>query len=267
MEIKSEKLLSSFSKETTTIWSFPERGNWATHTNRYRGNFAPQIPRNLILNYTKETELILDPMVGSGTSLIEARLLNRNAIGIDINPKAVELTKEAIQLEVQNSSSQKVILDDALHSLKKIGNEYDLIILHPPYFNIIKYSDSKILNDFSTTDDFYIFCKQIEQLAQMLFQFLKPNKHLALLIGDTRKGKHYIPISFYLLQIFLKTGFILKEEIIKIQHNCSSSRYWEIKSSERDFYLIMHEHLFVFRKPANGEDTSKLSLSKYWVNT
>jgi hypothetical protein len=101
----------------------------------------------------------------------------------------------------------------------------------------------------------------------MLFQFLKPNKHLALLIGDTRKGKHYIPISFYLLQIFLKTGFILKEEIIKIQHNCSSSRYWETKSGERDFYLIMHEHLFVFRKPATGEDTSKLSLSKYWVNT
>ena len=69
-------------EETTTVWSFPERGSWATHKPTYRGNWAPQIPRNLILKYTKEGDLVLDPMVGAGTTLIEARLLNRAAISI-----------------------------------------------------------------------------------------------------------------------------------------------------------------------------------------
>jgi hypothetical protein len=51
------------------------RGAWATHKPDYRGNFAPQVPRNVILSYSNEGDLVLDPMVGGGTTLIEARLL------------------------------------------------------------------------------------------------------------------------------------------------------------------------------------------------
>lgn len=40
--------------ETTTVWSFPERGKWATHQSDYRGNFAPQVARNIILAYSQE---------------------------------------------------------------------------------------------------------------------------------------------------------------------------------------------------------------------
>jgi len=45
---------------------------------------------------------------------------------------------------------------------------------------------------------------------------------------------------------FLKAGFLLKEDVIKVQHNCSTTRYWS--AQDKDFLLIMHEHLFVFRK-------------------
>jgi hypothetical protein len=51
----------NFELEATTVWSFPERGNWATHQGNYRGNWAPQIPRNLILRYTQPGDLVLDP--------------------------------------------------------------------------------------------------------------------------------------------------------------------------------------------------------------
>ena len=74
------KYPDNFTPEITTVWSFPERGTWATHSPKYRGNWAPQIPRNLIIKYTKEQDLILDPMMGAGTTLIEAKLLNRNGI-------------------------------------------------------------------------------------------------------------------------------------------------------------------------------------------
>ena len=44
-----------FKLEDTTIWSFPERGNWATHSGKYRGNWSPYIPRKyLFLRYSKE---------------------------------------------------------------------------------------------------------------------------------------------------------------------------------------------------------------------
>ncbi len=74
-----------FKEETTTIWSFPQRGSWATHRNSYRGNWSPYVPRNLILRYTKPGDWVLDQFMGSGTTLVEAKLLNRNAVGIDIN--------------------------------------------------------------------------------------------------------------------------------------------------------------------------------------
>ena len=47
-----------FKLEKTTIWSFEERGKWATHRGDYRGNCPPQVPRNLILKYTKENDFI-----------------------------------------------------------------------------------------------------------------------------------------------------------------------------------------------------------------
>jgi len=48
-----------FEVEETTVWSFPERGNWATHQGNYRGNWAPQIPRNLILLYIEPGDWVL----------------------------------------------------------------------------------------------------------------------------------------------------------------------------------------------------------------
>jgi len=69
---------SVYQAEYTTVWSFPERGAWATHNPQYRGNFAPQIARNVIEMYSEKGDDILDPMVGGGTTLIEARLLCRN---------------------------------------------------------------------------------------------------------------------------------------------------------------------------------------------
>ena len=83
----------NFEQEMTTIWSFKDRGDWATHNPSYRGNWSPYIPRNLLLRYSKEKDLVLDQFVGGGTTLVEAKLLNRNCIGIDINPNAIKSYK------------------------------------------------------------------------------------------------------------------------------------------------------------------------------
>ena len=86
----------NFELETNTVWSFPERGKWATHDARYRGNFSPYIPRNVILRYSQEGDTVLDQFVGGGTTMVEAKLTNRNAIGIDINADTVEITNKKL---------------------------------------------------------------------------------------------------------------------------------------------------------------------------
>jgi len=240
---KRTKLPIEYQPEYTSVWSFPERGNWATHNPSYRGNFAPQIARNIIEMYSAGQEKILDPMVGGGTTLIEAKLLGRHAVGLDINPKAVEITSDARNLADFSDES------------------FDLILTHPPYMNIIRYSDGQIKEDLSNISSMPKFLDEIEIVAKELYRVLKEDKYCAILIGDTRKGKHWVPLAFNVMQRFLKAGFILKENIVKVQHNCKFTKRWEWKAKSDKFYLIMHEHLFVFRKTKKNEDISRLQYS------
>jgi tRNA G10 N-methylase Trm11 len=252
--------LNSFQEEITTVWSFPERGDWYTHSSKFRGNFAPQIARNVILKYSKEGDAVLDPMVGGGTTLIECKLLNRRGIGFDINPNAVELTKKNLNFK-GFQTPQKIAVGD-VRNLKDISdNSIDLILTHPPYLDIIKYSAREIKEDLSNISCPKKFCDEFELAIREFYRTLKEDCYCAILIGDTRKGRHYVPLSYYVMERFLSGGFALKEDIIKVQHNCESTPFWKEKAKKYNIYLIMHEHLFIFRKPKKNEDLNKIRYS------
>ena len=236
-----------FELEMTTSWSFPSRGDWATHNAKYRGNWSPYIPRNLILRYSKENDLILDQFAGGGTTLVEAKLLNRNIIGIDINPNSISLCKEMVDFEKEKCGNVQIITGDA-RNLSFIGNEsIDFICTHPPYANIIQYSEDidGDLSHLKIPD----FLAAMEDVADESFRMLKKNKFCAVLIGDTRKNGHMIPLGFEVMKVFENAGFKLKEIIIKEQHNCKATGFWKTNSVKYNFLLIAHEYLFVFRKP------------------
>ncbi len=243
----------AFELATTTIWSFPKRGDWATHSynSRFRGNWAPQIPRNLILRYSQEGDTVLDQMCGSGTTLIECKLLGRNAVGLDINPEMVTLTKKNLQFSSPEGNVPTEILvkkGDARKLDEISDNSIDLVATHPPYCDIIKYSDGKIKEDLSNIHNVDLFCDEMQKVAKESYRVLKSGKYCAILIGDTRRKKYYIPLSFRIMQVFLSAGFKLKEDIIKHQWNCKTTPYWTTMSKRYNFLLIMHEHLFVFEK-------------------
>lgn len=253
----SNQTLLKFRAERTTVWDFPIRGDWATHKGDYRGNFAPQIARNVILNYSQEGEIVLDPMVGSGTTLIEARLLNRNGLGFDVNENAVEMTRARTDFAVENASKQ-IVLPGDVRNLGLDDNSVDLILTHPPYANIVKYSDGKNPNDLSSLTSINGFLDELEKGIRELYRVLKADRYCAILIGDTRKGQHYVPLSHFVLDRCLKAGFALKEEIIKTQHNTTYVQRWTGAARSYRFYLIMHEHLFVLRKPRGDEDLARI---------
>ena len=237
-----------FEQECTTVWSFRRRGNWATHKSKYRGNWAPEVVRNLLIRYSKEDDYILDPMIGGGTTAIECKLLNRNLLALDINPNAIAITQDALEFESEHNPKIRVELNDS-RTLPMLQDEsIDFVLNHPPYADIIKYSDKQIDADLSNIHDIDEFAEEMEKVAKEFYRVLKPNKYCAILIGDTRRKKMYQPMAFKVMERFLKVGFELKEDIIKHQHNCKATGFWVNKSKEYNFLLIMHEHLFIFEK-------------------
>jgi len=249
-----------FKEEQTTVWSFKQRGDWATHSGEYRGNWSPYIPRNVILKYSKPGELVLDYFCGAGTTAVECKLLGRRCIAIDINDKAIELAKKNLDFKI---NLQQLTFFDDESNLEiyepelKVGdardlsflkeNSIDLICAHPPYANIIHYTNFKE-GDLSFLD-IEDYLKEMSKVAKESFRVLKPGRQCAILIGDIRRKKHVIPLGFKLINIFLDAGFKLRELIIKRQHNCKSTGFWYENSIKYNFLLLAHEYLPIFEKP------------------
>lgn len=234
--------MNSFNEESTTIWSFKDRGDWATHKGDYPGNCSPYVVKNLLIKYTNKNDIVLDQFVGSGTTMIESLLLNRKTIGIDINDKALNITKSRIK---DIGGKYKLIRGDAT-KLKLKNKSIDFICTHPPYMDIIKYSNG-IRGDISllSGEEFY---NSIKLVAKESFRVLKEKCYCAILIGDVRKNGLIVPVGFNVMELFLNEGFLLKEIIIKEQHNCKSTDKWIEIAKKRNFLLIQHEYIFVFQK-------------------
>ncbi len=237
----------NFELEMTTHWSFPNRGDWATHDAKWRGNWSPYIPRNIMLRYSKVGDTVLDQFAGGGTTLIEAKLLNRNIIGVDVNETALSRCREKVDFEHEGANGKVYIRKGDARNLNFIRDEsVDLICTHPPYANIIQYSEEidEDLSRLKVKD----FLKEMESVAKESYRVLKKGKFCAVLMGDTRQKGCMIPMSFDVMKIFQDAGFKLKELIIKEQHNCRATGFWKTNSIKYNFLLIAHEYLFVFRK-------------------
>ncbi|HEV2139168.1 MAG TPA: DNA methyltransferase [Nitrososphaerales archaeon] len=253
-----------YAPQESTVWNFPARGSWATHIGNYPGNWSPFVPRNLLSKYSNVGDLVIDQMVGGGTTLVECKLLGRNAIGVDINFDACMLTLNRLDFEYRAPEIDcepliRIYQGDA-RNLNLIGNETaDLVATHPPYASIINYSTISNSDDLSslTLEDFR---REMSKVALESFRILKHSKYCALLVGGTRSHNHYIPLHLGVLSAFLAVGFVLKEEVIKVQHATRSSRE-EWSRKYYDFLKIAHEHLYIFRKPAKNEDINKATNS------
>lgn len=234
-----------FLPECTTVWSFLKRGSWATHNGHYRGNWSPYVPRNLLLRYSSEGDTVLDPFVGGGTTLIEAKLLHRNCIGLDINPQALTLCQKVTDFTCQNPGHIQIRLCDARYMNCIDQGSIDLICTHPPYANAIHYSKSipTDLSNFSYSD----FLSAMRVVASQCFRVLKEEKYCAVMMGDLRKNGNVVPLGFRIMNIFESVGFTTHEIILKEQHNCASTHYWSIRSNNA-FLLLAHEYIFVFKK-------------------
>lgn len=246
---------------TDSLWMIQERDKSGKHKNIYHGNFIPQIPNQLIRRYTKEDETVLEPFMGSGTTLFECEKLNRKYIGFDINPKMIDYVSKSMQdnllyqkfsINFCNSLDKKQVDNSLINSKEKLNQEsVQFVLMHPPYMDIVKFTDNP--NDLSQIDNINEFVKQFKIVCENSLECLDKNRYFAVVIGDVYKKGEVIPLGFYCMDMIKRNFNVkLKGTIIKnIEGNrgkLGTGGIWRYRALNSDYYIFKHEYIFVFKK-------------------
>jgi DNA modification methylase len=247
---------------TDSLWLIPERDRSGVHIADYHGNFVPQIPYQAMRRYTSRGDAVLDPFLGSGTTLIECRRLGRHGIGIELKP---ELAQQAdARISAQNNPhdiTTQVMTGDSCNpagaqqlitqALNRIGAERSqLVILHPPYHSIIKFSD--LSEDLSNCESVADFRQKFGQVLDVVIPFLDAGRFLVLVIGDMYAEAEWIPLSYFCMQEVLDRGCKLKSIVVKDMQNNRAKRnlenIWRYRALAGGFYIFKHEYVMFFQK-------------------
>lgn len=242
---------------TDSLWIFNKRDNSGAHNASYWGNFIPQIPNQLLKRYTKKGDWVLDPFAGSGTTLIECKRLGRNALGIDLSVEATDLCKTNVErekspfsviTEIINDDSAKIDLKNHLNRFHT--KNFQFIIMHPPYWDIIKFTQQK--NDLSNAQTVNEFLKMFSDVLNNISPYLEKKRYLAVVIGDKYSNGEWIPLGFLTMQEVLKNNFKLKSIIVKNFEDTTAKRnqkeLWRYRALVGGFYIFKHEYIFLFQK-------------------
>lgn len=242
---------------TDSLWLIDHRDRSSEHTAEYWGNFIPQIPYQMLIRYTKAGEWVLDPFLGSGTTLIECKRLGRHGIGIELNPKVATEAKNRLEKTANPKNViTEIFIGDCLEQnypelLRPFGiHEVQLIIFHPPYHDIIKFSnDARDLSNKSTIDD---FITSVQLISEMTYAILAEGRYCVLIIGDKYMQREWIPLGFDAMQAVMRVGYKLKSIIVKNYDQTKGKReqtqLWRYRALVGGFYIFKHEYIFVFQK-------------------
>lgn len=241
---------------TDTLWQIAKRDNSGAHSGSYHGNFVPQIPNQLFRRYTKKGDWILDPFMGSGTSLIEAQRLCRNSIGIEIQDAVAKEAYEKVLSEKNGSCQGKICVGDSRNIdiervMKSYGiNKVQFVILHPPYWDIVKFSDNP--TDLSNSKTLESFLENFGQVIDNTCRHLEKNRYCAVVIGDKYANSQIVPLGFHCMNLFLEREYLLKAILVKnfeeTKGKANQRAIWRYRALASDFYIFKHEYIFVFKK-------------------
>lgn len=220
----------------------------------FRGRTFPHVVRNLIQLYSNEGDIVYDPMLGSGTTLFEARKLKRQVTGSDLNPNTVENFKQRWKQFV-NDNPPYVEQADACH-LKIANNNVDLIIMSFPWFSSWEFAESKETNSMENKKEFEDFLTQSLLIYKECFRVLKPGGFVCNILGNTfRKGVYY-PVTMRMFEMISKAGLQLHYQFWNLRVDIETIREpWKrsaldtnIKKADVGVGWDIHEDIIVARK-------------------
>jgi len=224
----------SWVKAQVGIWRVAYEKDDIRDKTIHPATFPVQLSRKVIELFTHEGELVLDPFCGVGTTLLAAKQLNRNAIGIDLNPKYIEFANQRLNQQLNLSTSkQTAICDDALNIDKYIsGQKVKLVWTSPPYMTLLnkvrenksrknrknyQYGQieqySQLPNDIGNQED-ELYYSSIKSIFEKVKAVLRPDGHCVINVGDFYRDNKIVLLHEGIIKAMTSIGYKLENVII-----------------------------------------------------
>ena len=256
--------------ETISVWN--QKGLGAKHPDakierQHPAPFSFTDISRLIRFFTKQGQVVLDPFVGIGSTLKACALEGRKGIGIELNPRFVELTTERIQSEVRDMfatvDEQQVLEGDARNILLTIEDEsIDFVVTSPPYWSILKKEDHKVrqeriahglstdygsdprdLGQISNYDEFLI---ELTGIFSECKRVLKNGKYMAIVVSDFRDKSRYVMFHSDLARALETIGLEMRGLKVLYQRHKRVYPYGYPYSYVPN---IHHQYILILQKP------------------
>lgn len=225
--------------------------------------FPVQLPMRLIECFTADgDQIVLDPFVGVGSTVLAARTLSKIGVGLEVSPNFVEIALRRLgqaDMFAESSQQSRIIRDDARNLLDHVDPEsVDMVITSPPYWNILTqkrtadyreirhYGD--MLEDLGKIADYHEFLSALQGVFRLVYRAMKPSKYCIVVAMDLRKKDKFYPYHADIATFMQQIGFIFDDLIIwDRRQEYSNMRPLGYPAKFR--INKAHEYILIFQKP------------------
>ena len=223
------------------IWEFFYEKRDLRNKSVHPAVFPIALAAKCIALFTHKGELVLDPFVGSGTTLLAAEDLARNAVGFDLKKEYVDLCYSRLgQTRLEGESRQIAVCDDA-HNISEYFEEetITLAVTSPPYANMLnrRRKNKSIRGDLRNNEHYLTvqqYSNDVRDLGTMepkkyadtlgeiyagILPLLKPKAHSVINITDLWWENKRMPVHIYTVEAMERAGYELRNIIIWDRRN------------------------------------------------
>jgi DNA modification methylase len=218
------------------VWQFSYEGRDIRDKKQHPATFPISLAKKVVELFTHQGELVVDPFVGSGTTLLAAQDLDRSAVGFDLHGKYIELCEQRLSPNASlNGAKQIAITDDAINIAKYIlPDTISLIWTSPPYANLLnrkrknksRRGDERRNDQYGKVEQYSQdprdlgtmtleeYASAMGEIFERLLPLLKPKAHCVINVPDMWWENERITIHVSLIQELRRRGYELRNTII-----------------------------------------------------
>lgn len=225
-------------KNQLGVWEFNYEKRDIRDKSVHPATFPIALPRRVIEQFTHRGELVLDPFVGSGSTLLAAHDIERNAVGFDLSEAYVQLCRKRLDADLLQISRQVAVQDDARNITQYLEQEsVSLVVSSPPYANLLNRkrknkSRRERKNDQLDKVEQYSqdardlgtmplesYTRNMGEIFESLLPLLRPKAHCVLNVPDMWWENERITIHVSLIEELRRRGYELRNIIIWDRRN------------------------------------------------